>query len=244
MNLELQLCSRNGPCTIRYYYVISRFGRLPLQFKDLFTSQINQPQREAYLLTMAEDYSTPAWELSKENAAPLARGRNVKKLEKSLSKKSSGGDEQTKQTLNHFKTLVAQETDDPLIHWLSYIKYHQDAFPSDTNAQFLLMEQCARTLMNNPRYANDDRFVRVCIMYADKTAFPADVFKYLHQQKIGTKVAVFWIAWAFLAEKKEYYSFAETVFQKGISKEAQPLDHLKTRHKQFQRRMSESTLVE
>jgi hypothetical protein len=128
--------------------------------------------------------------------------------------------------------------DDPLMHWLSYIKFYQNVFPSDTHEQFLLMERCTRALVKMRQYADDDRFIGVCAKYADKTKDPGQVFKYLHQQKVGTHTALFWIAWAYVAEKDNDFPFAEQIFKKGISKNAQPLQMLKLRHQQFQRRMS------
>lgn len=176
----------------------------------------------------------------------MARGRNVKVFEKSgnLSEKERIEKERS---IQHFESLVSlsekdantvKDSDDPLIHWISYIKFHQDAFPSDTHAQFLLMERCTRALIKIKRYDNDVRFIRVCLSYADKTDFPGDVFKYLHKNKIGTKVAVFWVAWAWTSEMKGDFAFAEKVFVKGISKEAQPIRMLEARHKQFQQRFS------
>lgn len=131
-----------------------------------------------------------------------------------------------------------EDGEDPLAHWLSYIKFYQESFPADTNEQFLLMERCVRALVKMKHYSNDDRFVGVCAKYADKTKDPGQVFKYLHHQKVGTHTALFWIAWAFVAEKNNDFPFAEKIFKKGISKNAQPLQMLKMRHQQFQRRMS------
>jgi hypothetical protein len=42
---------------------------------------------------------------------------------------------------------------------------------------------------------------QVWIGYADQMANPGDIFKFLHKNKIGAKVALFWVAWAFVAEK-------------------------------------------
>jgi hypothetical protein len=152
------------------------------------------------------------------------------------------------QMIQHYESLVrpseaphitqVEKGDDPLIHWLSYIKFYQDSFPSDTHHPFLLMERCTRALVKMPHYGNDPRFIGVCAKYADKTKDPMQVFKYLHTQKVGQNTALFWIAWAFVAEKNGDFPFAEKIFKKGISKSAQPLDQLKLRHKQFQRRMS------
>lgn len=200
--------------------------------------------------------ATPAWELAKENAAPLQRGRNVSDLERAARGGSgSGGSstlrprtQETKERIEHFERLVqpseaphiteVQDGEDPLQNWLAYIKFYQNSFPSDTHQQFLLMERCTRALVKMTHYANDERFISVCAKYADKTKEPAQVFKYLHQQKIGSKTALFWVAWAFVAEKQNDFPFAEQIYKKGISKDAQPLNILKVRHKQFQRRMS------
>jgi hypothetical protein len=79
----------------------------------------------------------PHWELSKENAAPLERGRNVKELEK---RKQETAEErlESEKRIQHYELLV-ETAEDPLIHWLSYIKFHQDAYPSNTHDQFLLI---------------------------------------------------------------------------------------------------------
>jgi hypothetical protein len=188
--------------------------------------------------------NTPGWELRKENAAPLQRGRNVATLERSgfglqCRKKSE-------QSIDEYERLVrpseaphvTEMTDDCLQHWLAYIKFYQESFPSDTHDQFLLMERCTRALIKMKQYADDDRFIGVCAKYADKTKDPMEVFKYLHQQKVGSHTALFWIAWAYVGERNNDFPFAEKIFKKGISKSAQPLQLLKTRHQQFQRRMS------
>eukprot|EP00980_Cylindrotheca_fusiformis_P018489 scaffold6124_cov122-Cylindrotheca_fusiformis.AAC.8 len=188
--------------------------------------------------------NTPAWESSKENAAPLERGRNVAALERSAFglqdlKKSE-------QSIDMFERVVrpseaphvTEMENDPLEHWLAYIRFYQETFPSDTHDQFLLMERCTRALIKMRQYADDDRFIGVCAKYADKTKDPMEVFKYLHQQRVGLNTALFWIAWAFVAERNNDFPFAEKIFKKGISKDAQPLQLLKIRHQQFQRRMS------
>ena len=185
----------------------------------------------------------PSWEAQKENAAPLERGRNVATLGL---RQSDVDREDLDRKVRHYESLVSPSEDpsitemenDPLADWLSYIKFYQNSFPSDTRDNFLIIERCVRALAKMKQYRNDDRFVSVCAKYADKTKDPGQVFKYLHSQKIGAQVAIFWIAWAFVAEKDSDYPFAEQIFKKGISKKAEPLQMLKLRHHQFQRRMS------
>jgi hypothetical protein len=187
--------------------------------------------------------AAPAWEQSKENAAPLERGRNVTTLGL---RPSSLSQQDLKKKIDEYEDLVrpseaphvTEMNDDPIVHWLGYIKFMQTSYPADTRDNFLLMERCVRALVKMKQYSNDDRFVGVCAKYADKTKDPGQVFKYLHQQRVGTHTALFWIAWAFVAEKDNDFPFAEQVFKKGISKNAEPLQMLKLRHRQFQRRMS------
>lgn len=219
-------------------------------------TQVTSSKAKRTTMASSSNSSAPLWETSKENAAPLERGRNVRALESSFREDSTEERLEKERMVRHYEKLVRpsetsssqddhdddDDDDDPLIHWLSYIKFQQEAFPSDTHAQFLLMERCTRALLQRPQYQNDVRFIRVCVTYADKTSFPGDVFKHLHQQKVGTLTALFWMAWAWVAESKGDYEFAEKVFLKGIAKQAKPLDKLKQRHKQFQRRFAKYLL--
>lgn len=79
--------------------------------------------------------------------------------------------------------------------------------------------------------------------YADQTASPGDIFKYMHKNKIGVKVALFWAAWAFVSEKAGQDNFADKLFVKGIAELAIPLEMLVTRQKQFQRRLARKFLT-
>lgn len=43
--------------------------------------------------------------------------------------------------------------------------------------------------------------MQVFISYADQMANSDEIFKFMHKNKVGLKVALFWVAWAFVAEK-------------------------------------------
>ena len=252
---------------------------------------------------------SPEWELRKENAAPLARGRDAAALSRALAANpnptgseegdGTGPDEEERRRVRSHERLVrpselaaellqerqeegrgrersgagegtgkregagptpaANPLDllapadrapcapggacgcggtDPLIHWLGYVRSHRDARPSDSGGEFLLLERTVRALAPFPRYRDDVRFVRACVLYADRTSAPGDVFRFLHGEGIGSRTALFWVAWAWVAEKADDFKFAEKVFLKGIRKGARPARLLEERHKQFQRRMS------
>jgi hypothetical protein len=64
----------------------------------------------------------------------------------------------------------------------------------------------------------------------------------MYTNKIGVKHALFWIAWAFVAEKQANVKFADQVFLKGQKYLAEPKDLLSLRYHQFQRRMTRKFL--
>ena len=186
------------------------------------------------------------WEKIKENSAPLARGRNVQALEKTVTL-SEDERRRLEQVQQHFEQLVSAADEDerqssvkgdPLVDWLSYIKFHQEAYPSATHDQFLLLERCFRSFLNHPQYANDGRYVRVCCLFADSTQDSVTTFQEIYKLGIGHKSATFWNAWAFVAEKQLDFQLAEKIFDKAIRKGAQPLQFLLLRQKRFQRRLS------
>jgi Mad3/BUB1 homology region 1 len=135
--------------------------------------------------------------------------------------------------------LHLEEEEDPLIHWLSYLQFQQESFPSDTRGRFLLLERCVRTWCQTPRYANDERFVRVCALYAADNADAAhEIFVHLHAAGVGRRVTIFYAAWAWVAETAQQFERADEILQRGLAEQAQPLVTLQQRHQQFQRRWS------
>jgi len=198
--------------------------------------------------------SSSSWESVKENAAPLQRGRNVKDLERAARRSRGGGlqvlkeKDETPRRLEEFEALVRpsesldftqlEGSEDPLVHWVEYIKFFQEAFPSDMRGQFMLMERCTRALVKIPSYSNDDRFISVCAKYADRAKTPGLIFRYLYGQKVGHKSATFWCAWAFVEEQEGDYKLAEQIYSKALHKGIEPVKLLKDRYGQFKRRMS------
>lgn len=87
---------------------------------------------------------------------------------------------------------------------------------------------------------------------------PGEIFAFMSSNKIGDKVALFWIAWAFVAEKANNFKLTDQIFQKGIRRFpnmmtmnlllitsifflrrfAEPKELLQKRYHQFQRRLA------
>lgn len=70
-----------------------------------------------------------------------------------------------------------------------------------------------------------------------------DVFSFMQSNGVGTKMSLFWIAWAFIAEKAQNYQLADNLFQNGIREGAEPKSLLSQRYQQFQRRITRKYLT-
>jgi hypothetical protein len=82
----------------------------------------------------------------------------------------------------------------------------------------------------------------ICLMKADVSSDSNDIFTYMYTNKIGVRHALFWIAWAFVAEKVGNMKFADQIYLKGQKYLAEPKDLLSKRYHQFQRRMTRKFL--
>lgn len=198
------------------------------------------------------------WDLCKENAAPSVSGRNAAKLSSALSASTSKPSAAASQLASRAAAFEAATSPaslsalpDPLVPFLSHVNFLTESAPSDTGSLFLALEKATRTFLapeapggagpgGAGRYLSDPRYVRLCIMYCDKTSSPLAVFKFLHDRGVGRALSLFWIAWAWVAEKGEDYKLAEKIFKKATEEGSgvEPRKVLESRYKQFVRRMS------
>ena len=61
---------------------------------------------------------------------------------------------------------------------------------------------------------------RWCVQ-ADLLDDPSDVFSYLHRAHIGEDIALFYLAWALVAERQHRSSLADRIYGKGIDRYAE-----------------------
>jgi len=183
------------------------------------------------------------WELHKENVLPLSRGRDPVKIETVMSSKKPGLSHSRSSELEHKKKSFEQQIEkndgeDPLETWLSYIKWTQEEFISDTNESFKVLEKCTRRFSDVKSYSQDPRYLKTWIAYANLLSNPGDLFKYLHKNEIGTSHSLFWKAWALVTEKQGNYVLTEKIITKGIKSGAAPPEEMVKRHREFLRRMN------
>ncbi|XP_024991608.1 mitotic spindle checkpoint protein BUBR1-like [Cynara cardunculus var. scolymus] len=177
------------------------------------------------------------WELFKENVRPLKRGRNVKLLNHSL---KSHSDIHVKDSLldtrrNLIRAIDEYEGEDPLHPWLDCIKWVQDAFPpgGDGSGLVVIYEQCVRSFWHEERYKDDLRYLKVWLEYAESCADAEVVYKFLDTNKIGQTHSIFYISYALHLESNNKIVTANDIYDCGISRNAQPIEKLKSAYKKF-----------
>ncbi|GMF38208.1 unnamed protein product [Phytophthora fragariaefolia] len=192
----------------------------------------------------ADDFE---WESSKENVMPLKRGRNVADLNKALRAHDSF---QTKLRLEDEvrakeDAIVAYDGDDPLVGWLDYVRWLEVKMPEDTRKKFAVLEKCTRALKDDARYRNDMRYIRLWIQYVSSSAALLATGELRTDglwNKIGERVSLFYIGWAYVLETMANYPQAHKIYLKASQKNAEPQDLLERKYKEFQRRMSRQWL--
>lgn len=201
-------------------------------------------------------------ELVKENARPLKAGRDSALLGRALTSSTSSRDaassfakerETRRAAYEDQLSKLTSSDSDPLRDWREYISWLQQAYPNSTTGPSSssssstsgvlidALERCTRFIKSDPvlfaRYRNDVEYVKIWVSYADLLPDPAEVFKFLHLHRIGEDCSLTYIAWAWVAEVRSNFAFADKVYTRGMSRKAEPLDRLKIRYSEFQHRM-------
>lgn len=148
---------------------------------------------------MGEVVDFEAFEGTKENLQPLKKGRNLAALKSLIDKEPKGTDEELElQRCAHEEKIKTYVGDDPLVPWLDFITWTQQAYSSGGVKSMLiqLLEKCTKEFQHDERYRNSDKYLRVWIIYADNLREPEDVFSFLQNNEIGQKRSLFYEAYA------------------------------------------------
>ncbi|KAL8088289.1 mitotic spindle checkpoint protein BUBR1 isoform X1 [Apium graveolens] len=177
------------------------------------------------------------WELYKENVRPLKRGRNVRLLNHALKSQS---DNLLKNSLLHHRRRLIEaideyDGDDPLRPWIQCIKWVQEAFPpgGDHSGLVVIYEQCVRAFWHDTRYKDDLRYLKVWLEYAENCIDSEVIYCFLDSNQIGQTHAIFFISYALQMEAKNKIKTANDIFNRGLSRNAQPIEKLKEAYKKF-----------
>lgn len=112
--------------------------------------------------------------------------------------------EQLKQT---FLTHLARsdELDDPLslhVNYIQSLKSHQND-PSLQNFLLEALERTTQCFVEDPRYRNDPRYLRVWLDYAARCREPEDVFGFLAMKGICLDLAAYYEEYAGYLERRK-----------------------------------------
>uniref|UniRef100_T1JEU5 Protein kinase domain-containing protein n=1 Tax=Strigamia maritima TaxID=126957 RepID=T1JEU5_STRMM len=153
------------------------------------------------------------WELSKENIKPLKQGRQMTCLQSVLESPHSINDRLREEQTKFELEIRTYNGSDPLSVWYEYIQWIQQNYPKDgpNGSLFQVINMCSD---------------------------PLDLFNFMNTNNLFCKLAKFYINWALELEKIEDVKKADAVFIEGINRNAQPIDLLKTSHRQFMVRIS------
>jgi len=131
---------------------------------------------------------------------------------------------------------------------IRYIAWVETTFPSGGGKGgrlFPVLERATRALHGLERYRNSPDYMKMWIQYvrggllvrddhvvlsndgmlvaphhhqADLLDDPAEVFAYLYRSRIGEDLALFYLAWALVAERQNRFAFADRVYGKGLDR--------------------------
>ncbi|WRT69974.1 uncharacterized protein IL334_006965 [Kwoniella shivajii] len=188
-------------------------------------------------------------ESQKENIRPLASGRSAATLS-SVFKEPTAADKVVQEGHDRYRRDIeeAERRDkegedmmdgiqDVLDVYNKYILFVVQHHPSSDTHLLPLLETTTRRFVNDARYTQDVRYLKLWVMYARQIERREEIWSFLESRDIGTKHSVFYEEWASALEGLGRRKKADEIFKLGIARKAAPLDRLKNRHKQFLERI-------
>ncbi|KAJ7827056.1 hypothetical protein B0H14DRAFT_3110645 [Mycena olivaceomarginata] len=163
-------------------------------------------------------------EAAKENVQPLATGRRATALSAILSTPHAQRESKLAATRNRLRINVElaleDEEDDPLeaycrlVNWTRRIPLLE------------LLEEATRI-----------KYLKLWLLYASFVEKPTIIYSFLIANEIGTAFAILYEELAAVMERDGRRKEADDAYLLGIARRASPLEHLKARHADFQKRM-------
>lgn len=178
---------------------------------------------------MSED--NPSWYIDKENFQPLSTGR-------SLSQIDDASDLQIIRNGLEEKILI-DDSDDPLSNWILLIEFIEQSYADGGKAGRIdeTIKDCVKRFIDNTQYWEDTRFLAVVLKYIRGCNNPLEIYDSLFSKKIFSKLAKFYVEWAWDLELAGNFKEADNVLHKGMMLEAEPSEDLTTAQIQLQVRL-------
>ncbi|KAL1219378.1 Mitotic checkpoint serine/threonine-protein kinase BUB1 [Cardamine amara subsp. amara] len=134
--------------------------------------------------------------------------------------------------------------DDPLFPWLMKIKNSTEDLYSGKNSGEeldMLLFDCISTCKQDARYRNDLRFLKIWFLYLEGSEDFERVYREVEENEICIGHSLLYEWFAIFLEVKGLWRRANSVYQTGLSRKAEPFDRLKEAHSLFLQRISKRT---
>ncbi|KAJ7717636.1 Mad3/BUB1 homology region 1-domain-containing protein [Mycena maculata] len=185
-------------------------------------------------------------EAAKENVQPLATGRRATALSAILSTPHAQRESKLAATRNRLRINVAialeDEEDDSLEAYCRLINWTLENYPQGHSAEsglLELLEEATRVLKDDRdgRWRGEIKYLKLWLLYASFVEKPTIIYNFLIANEIGTEFALLYEEFAAVLERDGRRKEADDTYLLGIARRVSPLEHLKSRHMDFQKRM-------
>ncbi|KAG6830030.1 hypothetical protein H0H87_009493 [Tephrocybe sp. NHM501043] len=191
-------------------------------------------------------------EAAKENVQPLGTGRRVTALSTILSTPHARRDSKLSATRNRLRINVElalddEEDGDPLEAYCRLVYWTVENYPQGPSVEsglLELLEEATRVLKDDRggRWRGDLKYLKLWLLYASFVERPILIYRFLIANEIGTDFALLYEEYAAVLERDSRRKEADDAYSLGIARRAEPLDRLKARRDDFQKRMMSNTL--
>eukprot|EP00462_Mataza_sp_D1_P019470 CAMPEP_0175131278 /NCGR_PEP_ID=MMETSP0087-20121206/6455_1 /TAXON_ID=136419 /ORGANISM="Unknown Unknown, Strain D1" /LENGTH=822 /DNA_ID=CAMNT_0016413553 /DNA_START=85 /DNA_END=2553 /DNA_ORIENTATION=- len=142
---------------------------------------------------------------------------------------------------DQYKRMIRQyKGDDPLSPWIEYVQCLQATYgENEENLHTELvpvLEQCTKLFQDYALYQNNKKYLRLWIIYADMCQNPEEIFGILTSKGIGSKLAMYYQAYALVLENQEQFTMADNLYMEGLAKQAEPFPSLIQTYQSFKER--------
>ncbi|EPQ52203.1 hypothetical protein GLOTRDRAFT_140607 [Gloeophyllum trabeum ATCC 11539] len=185
-------------------------------------------------------------EKAKENIRPIASGRRVTALSQILSTPHAQREAHLSAMKNRYRINVQvaleDEDDDPLEVYYCFVRWTVENYPQGHNTEsglLELLEEATRVLKDDRggKWRQDIRYLKLWILYASYVERPAIIYRFCIANDIGTEHELLYEEFALSLERSGRRAEADKVYLLGIARRAEPLDRLRKKHEDFQKRM-------
>ncbi|KAJ7778143.1 Mad3/BUB1 homology region 1-domain-containing protein [Mycena metata] len=185
-------------------------------------------------------------EAAKENVQPLAGGRRATALSAILSTPHVQRESKLAATRNRLRINVElaleDEEDDPLEAYCRLVNWTVENYPQGHSAEsgiIELLEEATRVLKDDREgmWRGEMKYLKLWLLYTSFVEKPTIIYNFLIANEIGTDFALLYEEFADVLERDGRRKETDEIYLLGIARRASPLDHLKARYSDFQKRM-------